>query len=302
MDGKISNLQQIASVRRYTVDSGREQGIKVIDCDNGSLRFLLNESKALDIMQLYHKGQNVSFLSKNAFVKSELPFLRRFEGGMLYTCGLDCAGKREGHEQHGTFHNLPADVITAYADSEGIAVQAVIRDTQLFGKNLVMKRRISAKQGADTLTLTDTLTNEGYNDENYCLLYHINIGYPMLDDGCVIIADIEEYEARGDYAKETASDMLKITDAVPNQRETCYFLDLRTPKIALENKKLGKRFELTYSGDTLTDFIEWTSMASGDYALGFEPSTTKLTEKFVYKTLAPGASVEFSFNIKISEI
>ena len=67
MDGRISNLAQIAYVRRYTIDGGREDGLKVIEINNGVLRLTLNESKALDVMQLWHKGDNISFISKNGF-------------------------------------------------------------------------------------------------------------------------------------------------------------------------------------------------------------------------------------------
>ena len=75
MDGRISNHQQIASLRRYTVTDGAEEGMRVIDCDNGTLRFLINVSKACDMMQLYHEGQNMSFVSKNGFTKREISFL-----------------------------------------------------------------------------------------------------------------------------------------------------------------------------------------------------------------------------------
>ena len=64
---EISNFQQIASVRRYTITEGISKDLKIIDCNNGKIRFLLNESKALDVMQLYYKGENVSFISKNGF-------------------------------------------------------------------------------------------------------------------------------------------------------------------------------------------------------------------------------------------
>ena len=63
MNGKINNLAQVASLRRYTITDGRAKGLDIIDCDNGKLRFLLNVTKALDIMQLYHEGTNISFLS-----------------------------------------------------------------------------------------------------------------------------------------------------------------------------------------------------------------------------------------------
>lgn len=56
MDGRISNFMQAASIRRYEMTEGKERGLCVLDCDNGKLRFLLNESKALDVMQLYQKG------------------------------------------------------------------------------------------------------------------------------------------------------------------------------------------------------------------------------------------------------
>ena len=101
--GKISNFDQVASVRRHTLTEGKEKGLDVLDCDNGKLRFLLNVSKACDIMQLYHEGQNISFISKNGFTKRETSYLSRFEGGMLYTCGLDNLGRRTGYEMHGTF-------------------------------------------------------------------------------------------------------------------------------------------------------------------------------------------------------
>ena len=46
MNGKISNFEQVASVRRYTLTGGREDGLEVLDCDNGKIRFLLNINKA----------------------------------------------------------------------------------------------------------------------------------------------------------------------------------------------------------------------------------------------------------------
>ena len=162
-------------MRRYMLREGSEAGLEVLDCDNGKIRFLLNVSKACDVMQLYHEGQNVSFVSKNGFTKREIPFLNRFEGGMLYTCGLDSVGGREGYELHGTLHNTPAKITRAECDENGITVEATVRDTALFGKNLVLKRRIYTAIGSESVRVEDTLVNEGYADEDYCLLYHVNV-------------------------------------------------------------------------------------------------------------------------------
>lgn len=301
MDGKISNFQQVASIRRYTLTEGIGKGLEVLDCDNGKIRFLLNVSKACDIMQLYHEGQNMSFVSKNGFTKREIPFLNRFEGGMLYTCGLDSVGGREGFELHGTLHNIPAEIIRAECNENGIVVEAIIRDTALFGKNLVLKRKIFTAIGGDSITLEDTLINEGYKAEEYCLLYHINVGYPMLDDGAKVVADVESYTPRTAWAKQNEGTMYEMNAPIPNQEETCYFLNLKKPEISLVNEKIGKKFTISYSGDTLPHFVEWKSMASGDYALGLEPCTTELDDGFMYRTIKEKEQIKFSVRLSIAK-
>ena len=302
MNGKISNYAQVASLRRYALTEGAEKGLDVIDCDNGKLRFLLNVSKALDIMQLYHEGQNVSFVSKNGFTAREIGFLRRFEGGMLYTCGLDSVGGREGFELHGTIHNTLARILRAECNEQGIVVEAVVHDSALFGKNLVLKRKIWTKVGEDTVHVDDVLCNEGYADENYCLLYHVNVGYPMLDDGAKVVADVESYTPRSPWAKENETTMYEMSESIAGQEETCYFLKLKTGKASLVNGKIDKKFIVTYSKDTLPCFVEWKSMASGDYALGLEPCTTELDDRFAYKIIKAGEEVRFSVCLSVQRV
>ena len=130
MNGKIANQMQIASLRRYTLTEGRASGLDVIDCDNGKLRFLINVSRACDVMQMYHEGENLSFISKNGFEARALPFRRRFEGGMLYTCGLESLGAREGYEIHGSFHNIPAEILEQVQKSNNIDLAQVAHEIE----------------------------------------------------------------------------------------------------------------------------------------------------------------------------
>ena len=301
MDGKISNFEQIANVRRYTLKGGRSDGLNVIDCDNGKIRFLLNESKALDMMQLYHEGQNISFLSKNAFTTDKTHFINRFEGGMIYTCGLDNLGRKEGFEMHGTLHNLKAEVIRAECNENGITVEAIIRDTQLFGKNLVLKRKVFSAILSTEVVVSDTLINEGYTEQNYCLLYHINAGYPMLDEGCEIKAEIKDFIPADEKAEQNESLMFNIENSQPEKAENCYYLNLGKPEISLINPKIKKKFTVEYSKQTLPYFLEWKSMASGDYALGLEPCTTEI-RSLKHTPIKPNESVEFFVKLSIESI
>ncbi len=289
MNGKITNFAEVASLRRYTLSEGAGKGLDVLDCDNGKIRFLLNLSKACDVMQLYHEGQNMSFISKNGFTGREIPFLSRFEGGMLYSCGLDSVGGREGYELHGMLHNTPAQLVHAACDENGILVEAIVRNTALFGRNIVLKRKIFAAIGGDTVSIEDTLVNEGYKCEDYCMLYHINVGYPMLDEGARIVGDVAEYRPRTPFSAECAGEMYRVGAPLPDIEETCYFMTLNTPEISIVNEKIGKSLTVSYSADTLSCFVMWKSMVSGDYALGFEPATTELDGGFTYRTLQPSA-------------
>ena len=301
MDERISNFAQVAILRRYTLTEGREKGLDVIDCDNGKIRFLLNVSKACDIMQLYYKGQNMSFISKNGFMQREIPFAGRFEGGMLYTCGLDSVGERAGYEEHGTIHNTPAEILRAECNEQEIVVEAVIRDTEICGKNLVLRRTITAPIGGDTVSIRDVLVNESYRDENYCLLYHVNLGYPLLDDGARIVADTDSCQPRTPWAAENIDTAYEISAPIPNMEETCYYLEPKSSTVSLVNEKIGRKFTVSYSGDTLPNFLEWKCMASGDYALGLEPCTTKLDDLFAYSTIKAGEAIAFSVDLTITE-
>lgn len=302
MEGKVSNTAQIAYVRRYTLTEGRETGLKIIEVENGRLRFLLNESRALDIAQLWHGGKNVSFISKIGMNSDESSFLNRFEGGMLYTCGLESVGGREGYELHGTLHLTPARVTKAECTQQGITIEAEMLCAQLFGKELVLKRRIFTALGSDTLEITDTLENRAYRDEQYCLLYHVNLGYPMLDEGAEIVAEEKKVYPRTEWAQAHLGELKRISAPVPNQFEMCYFVEMNKPRASLVNKKLGKAFTLDWSQDTLPQFILWKSMAHGDYALGFEPATTKLDGDFAYSCVKAQSSVSFSLKLSVNDL
>jgi len=302
MLAQISNLTQIASVRRSRITSGVGAGLDIIDCDNGKIRFILNESKALDVMQLYHEGQNMSFVSKNGFTTKDGEFLSRFEGGMVYTCGLDGIGEREGIEVHGSFHNNKAEVFRAECNEKEIVVEAYIYNTALCGRNLKMHRKIWSALGSATLTIEDKLINEGFGEEKYCLLYHVNIGYPMLDVGARVEAEVSGVESRTPFSLAKVSARPYASQPIALADETCYFLDMVKPEASLINKKIGKKFTVRYSKETLPHFVHWSNMVSGDYAMGLEPATSTLDGDFEYSTVGAGKTVDFRLELSVEKI
>ena len=58
---------------------------------------------------------------------------------------------------------------------------------------------------------------------------------------------------------------------------------------------------ISYSGETLPHFVEWKSMASGDYALGVEPATS-IFEGYEFTPIKKGETKNFDISIKFSKI
>ena len=94
----------------------------------------------------------------------------------------------------------------------------------------------------------------------------------------------------------------QIEEPIPGYEETCYYLKLKKPEVSMVNKTLGKKFTVSYSGDTLPLFLEWKSIASGDYAVGLEPTTTKLDGLFEYSRIKAGETIEFRVELSVSDL
>ena len=63
-----------------------------------------------------------------------------------------------------------------------------MRETRVFGPNLVLKRKISARVGSSWLQIEDTVRNEGFKPAPLMLLYHLNLWWPRLDESSRLVS------------------------------------------------------------------------------------------------------------------
>ena len=299
MNPKIGNDEQRCSATRVQVTEGRGNGARLIYVANGKLNVVLAESNALDVLRLWYRGVNVGFVSKNGLYTAPDDFLHSFPCGMLYTCGLDAIGGVEGHPVHGRIHSIPAEVKELRANEAGVRIVAEIRDTALFGENLVVTRTIETTAESAELKLTDRIENRAFRDEKYCLLYHVNVGWPFVDVGAVIKGNFVESRPRTPLAAREKAKMLVVEPPVDNFEEACYFHRTRDGVVSLVNKKLGLAFTVRRS---LKKFVEWKSRASGDYVIGLEPCTCWLDDEMKMSVLRPGKSVTHTVTLAVKDV
>lgn len=297
-DTRISHSSQLCDVVSYKRD-GKERG-RYLDVHNGSLSFTVCLDKCMDISYFRHRGQNISFVSPNG-ICSEGSFDQTFCGGMLYTCGLESLGNRQGLPMHGSVHNTAATVKSIVCNEREICIEGIIRDARLFGGNVLLERKIYCEYMSDSVVITDVLTNDGFTDVQYALLYHMNLGYPFLEEGVTVYIPSSRSRGRDEFAKSRLSDCNLITNPVDLQ-EQVFFHDVKHGHVEVINDKQSKAVVFDYGKDNLPCLVQWKSMVAGNYALGIEPSTCFLDEEFAYQTLKVGEAKAFSVTISVKHL
>ena len=282
--GYVCHPQQLYTLRRVTVSEGKPKGTEIIEVNTaGGLQLDILPDAGLDIGQVRYRGTNVTFISKNGYDSPvaispyETEFLKTFPGGLLYTCGLRSTGgaHRDGeewHPLHGRYHSLMAENICVDVEDNTIVIKGTMRETELFGHNLVLKRTIRIPIFGAEVTVSDELTNLAHQNEEYALLYHCNFGYPFISEKAhVELPEDRKTGPRTSFAatgigRETTFDM-----PTPGEEERVFFHENMAHKAALVNESEHIRMDLSWS-DSLPILAHWLSMDSGDYACGLEPT------------------------------
>lgn len=147
---------------------------------------------------------------------------------------------------------------------------------------------------------SNTVINKGYIDDKYVLLYHINFGYPFLDEEMKIEMPIIKSEGLTDFARSRKELQLKITPPIDGGDEEVFYNNLEEGCVGLKSEKLGIKCELRYDIANFPVTLQWKSMISGDFALGIEPSVTRF-DNFKMLTLKSQEKKRYSVLIVFKE-
>lgn len=292
---KLGNSKQLISAYQMEIKDGSAIGKKIVLVNVGAMEVMLNADNALDIGWVKYHGQNVSFLSKNGFNSNVGPFGEKFEGGFIYTCGLDNVSSCDKSKTiHGSLHYRKAENVNCVIDDDKVEVFGTIYNTVLFGQNLVLHRHYTIT--ADKIIVDDRIENQGFSDTDYVILYHVNFGYPFLDAGLKLSFDQEKTLPANEKTKNTLDLAKVITEPEDIGSEDLYYHVLKKGEVNLTNDKIGISCKMEYDTSLLPYLVEWRNLISGDYVLGIEPSSTRFDE-FKKVTVKPEQSVNLGLTL-----
>jgi len=304
---RVGDARQVFGVELMEYADGPQRGVRSLEFRTGAgLSFSVLVDRSMDIGRFDHRGLPMAWQSPTGFRQPQLldamdeqgaGFMRGFSG-LLCTCGLDhirqpdrsAAGhydlplRREIHyPMHGRGAFQPA-TLDGYGlrwedDECWLWCQGTVTQAQVFAENLRLTRRIESRVGDNAIEIVDVVSNHGFSQTPHMLLYHINVGWPLLDKGARLIAPVTEIRSANMPASIQQSGYR--VQAAPTRGYVQQVFDLgfraesdgRVP-VALVNDRLALGFGLEFDSKAFRCLQQWQAFGEGVYGFALEPATS----------------------------
>lgn len=329
----ISNAAQIGGIETSVLDNGLGRGTRIAWINTGTgLRYKLVIDRAMDIAEAFYNDQSLAWISQTGslppdrFSDGGMSWIRNFGGGLLTTCGLSHIGGPEEDEfgtrgLHGRISNTPAEIVSVLQPDPisgklEMSITGIIRETQVFGPALELKRTISGKLGEARILIYDEILNRGNQKVPHMLLYHINFGWPLIDEGTQLLW-------KGNWqSRDAAQDKMIFREG--NDFRTCRapidehsgagesvaFIDIGQDNqgmasCGVHNPKLDLAVAMRFPKKELPWVTNWQHWGKNEYVTALEPGTNppigqkNARQEGSLIVLEPGESRSYSLELEI---
>jgi hypothetical protein len=290
---RVGQMDQLAGIRLMEAGDGKARGCRLLEVWTGNgLRFQVNAERALDISSCDFKGMPLAWRSPAgdvhpAFYEPQgINWLRSFPGGLIVTCGLDQFGSpsQDGGTElglHGRISHCPASQVnyrTYWAGEEyKLEISGEIRQATIFGENLILHRLITTALGSNSIQIKDVVTNEGFEPAPHMLLYHCNMGFPLVNETTRLQLKTKATSPRDKTAEKGLAEWSTFQSPTPGYQEQVFIHQpvgdengMATVELSNPSINLGMRW--TIGTATLPYLMEWKMMGEGTYIIGIEPA------------------------------
>ena len=327
---RIGSMRQLAFIRRAVLEDGKGRNMRVMEFSNGTgLNFTVYPDRGMDIGEASFKGIPLSWITPNgpvapAFYEPDgLNWLRSWGGGLLTGCGLMNVGGPnraggENHGLHGRLSHTPAGQVntTSRWNSEGVyelKAEGDIRVSRVFGKNLLMTRSIRTAMGDNAIEIEDTVCNEGFRTTPFMLLYHMNFGFPLVNEDAYLEAVPHKVTPQNTIAAAGFREWNCAEAPTEDFAEQVFYHDIPADEngmasISMITPSSNLKLTVSYRVAELPYLVQWKMMGQGEYVMGLEPANCypegqeNIEKRGLLKVLAPGETVSTKVRVAIEEL
>jgi len=328
----VGDITQLGGISLYELIDGIGRGVRAASMKTPSgIDMTVLIDRGLDISYMTYKSIPVCWRSSTkdtspAYYDSRgEEWLRTFFGGLLTTCGLRNAGmpsidEGEEHGLHGRISNIGSELIHSGGRWENddyiIEIAGRVREAKVFGDKLELERKITAYFSKPKIIIEDRVENLGFSRVPLMILYHVNIGYPVVDSNSKLVESEASVTPRDDEAKKGFTKFNTFSDPVSNFKEQVYLHDIKADSdgncnVAIINEefnnKKGIGIWLKYNKESLPYLIQWKQMGEGDYVCGIEPANCLVSgraeerKKGNLRFIDPGEVISYRLEINVLE-
>ncbi len=294
------------SIRKSVLRGGKQEGVDIIEVDNGRLRFTVIPTRGMSIYEAALGDVRLGWNSPvkelvhprhiNLQSRGGLGWLEGFNEWMV-RCGLESAGhpgedrfiNNVGDETsmnltlHGKIGNIPASEVQVLIETEPpcrIKIRGRVDERMFYGPQLELWTEIAAEIGSDTFTIQDTLTNRGGSEQEFQLIYHGNFGPPLLGEGARLIAPLRKISPFNAHAAKSIAGHATYGPPTRGFIEQVYCLQPWADRqgqtaVMLHNPAGNRGVHISWSLQELPYLTQWKNSAdlNSGYVTGIEPGT-----------------------------
>jgi len=330
---RVGDMTQVCGIEPFSYGEGPARGVQGLEFrTGGGLRFTVLPDRGMDVAAAEYRGIPLNWQSGTGPVAPAFysargwDWLRSFHGGLLTTCGLSNVGDpcmdrgpylpEEEFGGHGRIANLPARAVSHRCRWEGdrylMEARGEVLETAGQGEKLRLCREVRAEMGGRSLSISDTVTNESWYTVAHMFLYHINMGFPLLDEGSSVLASCASVKGLDAASQELAGSAGRFTGPAGSGIEPVFLLDLCPGpdgqcSVAFVNRSLadGLGVFLRFRRDQLPYFNMWKRLSSREYVVGLEPGNctvqgrVRQRERGDLRMLEPQESTSYAIEIGV---
>lgn len=312
----LGHESQLCAVEEVRLVGGKGDNMRLLQIRNAAgLELTVSADRCADLSRVIFKGDNMGYFAPCGYVApayyddAGAGFLKSFTAGFLTTCGLTavgsaCVDEGEALPLHGTIGNIPCERIWWEETEEAFVIHAQITDARLYGRKMRLNRTLTVGKFENTVVITDKVTNLAAETSPCMLMYHMNMGYPLLSEEAVLTIPSTAVAPRDETAAKGIADWDKLQKPTVGFAEQCFYHSFEGEgKAALYNPAIGKGLEITYDPAQLPCFTQWKQMGVTEYVLGLEPGNCTpdgrdiLRKEGRLQFLEPGESKTFEVKI-----
>ena len=326
----VADMAQLGGVRPVSFQDGPEAGVRGLEFRTGAgLAFTVLPDRGMDVGLAEIDGVSLSFLTAVGYAHPAYfepdgqGWLRTFPGGLFVTCCLDAAGAPSEDDGtsfglHGRASVLPARGVAFDADWEEddyvLRARGKLRQVAMHGEWLQLTREITARLGENRFTVHDLVENLGSRPEPHMLVYHFNVGYPLLDEGAELLVNSVRAEGVDERSRAVAASYGRVAAPMSDFEEEVLQHDVEpgpdgTVTAAVRNRTFlggrGLALVIRYHKEQLPNLVQWRNFRERAYVMGVEPANCDIRgramsrERGVLQELVPGERREYRLEIEV---